>query len=195
MRKIGILGGTFDPIHNGHIAIAQDSMLQAGLDMIYFMPTAQSPLKDHNPIAKASDRYKMIELALKHHPKFDVLDWEILREGVSYTIDTVNMLKKNWPHISFYWIIGSDLLESLPQWKEITQLVQLIEFIVLQRPGSSPPLPPLPNLKILKIHNPPCDISSSQIRFNIQNKKPINNLVPLEVNNYILINKIYESKP
>lgn len=194
MRKIGILGGTFDPIHNGHIAIAQDSMLQAGLDMIYFMPAAQAPLKNRNPIAKASDRYKMIELALKHHPKFDILDWEILRQGPSYTIDTVNLLKRNWPHINFYWIIGSDLLESLSQWKEIHQLVQLIEFIVLQRPGSSLAVPSIPNLKIFKINNTPCQISSSEIRLCIQQKKPIDTFVSLEVKNYILINKIYESK-
>lgn len=194
MRKIGILGGSFDPIHNGHLAIAQDSMLQAGLDMIYFMPTAQSPLKNHDPIAKASDRYKMIELALKGHPKFDVLDWEILRTGVSYTIDTVKMLKKNWPHINFYWIIGSDLLEFLPQWKEINELVKLIEFIVLQRPGSSLSLPQIPNLKILKINNPLYPISSSEIRIYVQDKKPIDIFVPIEVKNYILINKIYESK-
>lgn len=195
MRKIGILGGSFDPIHNGHLAIAQDSILQFGLDLAFFMPTAQSPLKNHPPLAPAFARYKMIELAIQNHPKLDVLDWEILREGPSFTIDTVNILKKNWPHTNFYWIIGSDLLQSLPQWKDINQLVQLIEFIVVQRTISihTPP-PPIPNLIIHEINNPLYQISSSEIRLALQQNKPIDNLLPLEVKNYILINNLYESK-
>lgn len=196
MRKIGILGGSFDPIHNGHIAIAQDSILQIGLDMVFFMPTAQSPLKGHHPHVPAPARYKMIELALQHLPKLDVLDWEILREGNSFTIDTAKLLKKNWPNISFYWIIGTDLLQSLPQWKDINQLVQLIEFIVVQRPTSIHTPPPyIPNLKIHEINNPLYQISSSEIRLALHQKKPIDNLVPLEIKNYILINHLYESKP
>lgn len=198
MRKVGILGGSFDPIHNGHIAIAEDSILQFGLDMVYFMPTAESPLKGHLPLAPAMERYKMIELAIKNHPKLEVLDWEILRKGMSYTIDTANLLKKHWPHINFYWIIGSDLLQSLPKWKNINQLTQLIEFIVVQRtsPTSSltPLLQSLPNIKLHTIYNPLYSISSSAIRQAVEQHQPIDHFVPLEVKNYILINKLYESK-
>lgn len=191
MKKIGILGGSFDPIHNGHIAIAQDAYLQAALDMVFFMPTAQSPLKAHNPLANDIQRYRMIELALQNQPKFDVLDWELVEQGVSYTINTVHMLKKSWPQIRFYWIIGSDLLESLSQWKQINELVELIEFIVVQRPGSVVETPPIPNLKIQRINNPLCNISSSEIRQMVRAGKPIDELVPIEVKNYILINNIY----
>ncbi len=197
MKKIGILGGSFDPIHYGHIAIAQDSILQFGLDLVFFMPTAQSPLKGHSPCAPASSRYRMIELAIKNQPKFEVLDWEILRSGTSYTIDTAVLLKKHWPDTNFYWIIGSDLLSSLPKWKNIDQLTQLIEFIVVQRAPSQTSLTSLdslPNLKLHVIHNPLCPISSSEIRQAIENHQPIDNFVPLEVKNYILINKLYESK-
>lgn len=191
MKKIGILGGSFDPIHNGHLAIAQDSYLQAGLDMVFFMPTAQSPLKSHSPIASDQQRYRMIELALQNHPKFDVLDWELVEQGVSYTINTVHMLKKNWPHIRFYWIIGSDLLESLSQWKQINELAELIEFIVVHRPGDVVETPSVPNLKIQRINNPLYNISSSEIRQRVKEGQSIDELVPLEVKNYILINNIY----
>lgn len=191
MKKIGILGGSFDPVHNGHIAIAQDAYLQAGLDMVFFMPTAQSPLKSHIPLANDFQRYRMIELALQNQPKFDVLDWELVEQGVSYTINTVHMLKKNWPHIRFYWIIGDDLLESLSQWKQINELAELIEFIVVQRPGGVVETPPIPNLKIQRINNPLYNISSSEIRQKIRNGKSIDELVPIEVKNYILINNIY----
>lgn len=194
MRNIGILGGTFDPIHNGHIAIAQDAILQFGLDLVFFMPTPLSPLKNNAPVASPAARYKMIELAIQHHPKLDILDWEILRENQSYTIDTVKLLKKHWPHINFYWIIGTDLLISLPKWKDIDQLVQLIEFILVQRSTSFPTLPSIPNLKIHPIHNPLYDISSTEIRLALQQNKPIDDFVPLEVKNYILINQLYESK-
>lgn len=195
MRKIGILGGSFDPVHNGHIAMAQDSILQVGLDMVYFMPTSQSPLKGHSPIASALDRYKMIELAISNNPKFEVLDWEILRSDVSYTIDTVKILKKNWPQMNFYWIIGSDLLQSLPQWKEINQLVQLIEFIAVQRSTASFTQPSIPNLKLHFLNNPLYEISSTEIRLALQTHQPIDNVLPIAVKNYILINKLYESKP
>lgn len=191
MKKIGILGGSFDPIHNGHLTIARDAMLQAELDMVFFMPTAQSPLKNHSPIASDSQRYRMIELALQNHPKFDVLDWELVEQGISYTINTAHLLKKNWPHIHFYWIIGSDLLESLFQWKQINELVELIDFIVVQRKGGSTETPIIPNLKIQRINNPLCNISSSEIRQRVIEKKPIDELVPIEVRNYILINNIY----
>lgn len=194
MKKIGILGGSFDPVHNGHIAIAQDAMLQAGLDMVFFMPTAQSPLKDHAPLASDKERYRMIELALQNHPKFDVLDWELVEQGVSYTINTVHRLKKNWPRIRFYWIIGSDLLESLSQWKQISELVELIEFIVVQRPGRLVETPSIPNLRIQRINNPLCDISSSEIRQRVREGQPIDELVPVEVKNYILVHKIYHGK-
>lgn len=195
MTKIGILGGSFDPIHNGHIAIAEDSILKIGLNTVFFMPTAQSPLKPHIPFAPPLARYKMIELAIQNHPKLDILDWEILHNTVNYTIDTARTLSKHWPHISFYWIIGSDLLPSLPKWKNIDQLAQLIQFIIVQRPFVPHTEPPsIPNLKIHEINNPLYNISSTEIRLAIKQKKSIDNLVPPEVKNYILINNLYESK-
>lgn len=194
MKKIGILGGSFDPIHNGHIAIAQDTMLQAELDMVFFMPTSQSPLKAHKPLASDKQRYRMIELALQSHPKFDVLDWELVEQGVSYTINTVHMLKKNWPQIRFCWIIGSDLLESLSQWRQINELAELIEFAVVQREGGMIETPPIRNLRIQRINNPLCNISSSEIRQRVKDGQPIDELVPVEVRNYILIHKIYDGK-
>lgn len=192
MRKVGILGGTFDPIHNGHIAIAQDAAIQVGLDVVFFMPAAQSPFKKHQPLASDSARYKMIQMAIEDHPKFEVLDWELLKKGISYTIDTVHILKKNWPNTHFYWIIGNDLLESLPNWKNINELAKLIDFIVVQR-SKNPPKAPLniPNLKIHTINNPICNISSSEIRQKISKQEPIDELLPTNVKNYILIHKLY----
>lgn len=191
MLKVGILGGTFDPIHNGHLAIAEEAMLKIGLDVVFFMPAGKAPLKDHDPLASAVDRYKMVELALKDHPKCDILDWEIANEGISYTIDTARLLNKNWANDRFYWIIGGDLVESLNKWKEVNELVKLIDFIVVERPGYNVNAPRIPNLNLHRITNPLSKVSSTEVRRRIEEGESIDEMVPEIVKNYIIVNELY----
>ena len=191
MLKVGILGGSFDPIHNGHIHMAQDAIVKMDLDVVYFMPTSISPLKTHNPIASDIHRYKMVELAIRSHKKLDILDWEILRKGTSYTIDTVKLLKEHWANDRFFWLIGSDIVESLHQWKQVNELVNLVEFIAISRPGHIMKAAKVPNLKLHEVTTSNYNISSTGIRERIKKGEPIKDMLPESVYNYIFINQLY----
>lgn len=191
MRKVGILGGSFDPVHNGHIGVAQDAALQMGLDMVYFMPVAYSPLRDHGPYAADYCRYAMIELAIKGCSRFGVLDWELEAKGISYSINTARKLRKNWPEMSFYWIIGEDLVASLPWWREIDELVRLVEFVGVRRPGVGNVVPQVKGLKLHMINNPGIEVSSTEVRRRVREGESIDELVPEGVRNYILVNGLY----
>lgn len=191
MKKVGILGGTFDPIHLGHLQIAIDVFNKVGLNLIYFIPTGKPPLKEKPPIANAVDRYKMAQLAIRRYKQFDILDWEILKKTPSFSVETAEILQKNWPSMQFYWIIGSDLVKYLSSWKNISKLAEIVQFIVVTRPGYKMEIPNIPNLKIQTIENRAVDISSTEIRDKARHGESIESLVPEAVNNYIVVNQLY----
>jgi nicotinate-nucleotide adenylyltransferase len=195
--KIGILGGTFDPIHIGHLLAGEAARDAYALDQVWFMPSHIPPHK-HQAGASGVQRLDMTREAVAGHPAFEVLDIEVLRGGVSYTIDTIRELQKLHPAAEFYFIIGADMVNYLPHWQGIEELAQRICFIGVRRPGFQLALNELPHYlqdKILLADMPVVDISSTDIRERAAEGRTIRYLVPDRVHDYIKRGGLYEVQP
>ncbi len=203
MRKIGVLGGSFDPIHNGHISIAQQAAARAGLEKVLLIPTGVPPHKDPSGLAPAPDRLIMARLACRSMRRLEVSDIEVRNEGVSYTIDTVRELRKALGEdVRLYFIIGEDTVGELPAWRDAATLVAETEFVVVHRPGCQPAdfegvareLGPeaAEKLKdsVVKIEEP-ADVSSTEIRERLRRGEGIAGLVRAEVEEYIRDRGLY----
>lgn len=188
--KIGILGGTFDPVHKGHLEIAQKAKEQFSLSKVIFIPALIPPHKlERRDIAPAPYRLKMVQLAVLEDPAFEVSDMELNRADISYTVDTLQALKTLHPNDEFYLIVGADSLEGMPQWREPEKIAQMAQVAVAPRrkfvfPGNM-------NMKMLWIDMPLYDYSSSEIREKIRSGKSIRGMVPPAVENYIVDKKLY----
>ena len=191
MAKIGILGGSFDPVHIGHLLIAQQAMESTGLDRVVFIPASQAPLKPKTPLAENHHRLTMLELAVKNRKNFSVLDIELHEGGVSYSFATAQKLKKIYPQDDFFWILGADHLPRLNQWKNIETLCHLVTFIVMSRPRCSCDLPDIPGFRAQVTPARLWDVSSTEIRERIAKKLPIDLFLTENVANYIEIHKLY----
>lgn len=189
MKKIGILGGTFDPPHLGHLIIASEVLITLNLDEIWFIPTKISPHKQA-AATDASHRVKMLELAIKDNSKFKVLTNEVDRNGVSYSIDTVNGLIASTPQAAFYFIIGADMVEFLPKWYKIDELIEKVKFVGVQRLNyqlaSSYP--------ILKVDVPLIEMSSTVIKQRIKSHQSVQYFLPKDVLTYIKEQQLYGYK-
>jgi nicotinate-nucleotide adenylyltransferase len=187
--RIGILGGTFNPIHIGHLILAEEIREKLELDRVIFVPAFLPPHKENGEIARASDRIAMVKLAIKSNPYFSTSDIEIKRGGRSYTIDTVREFKKIYPDDELYFITGSDLLKYLDEWKDLENVLQMVKFVVATRPGY--PLEKIPSyIKTVSIRA--VDVSAFEIRECIKQGKSFRYLVPEAVFNYINKNKLYK---
>jgi len=163
--KIGLYGGSFDPVHFGHLIAAQEVYERFALDRVIFIPAAQSPLKPDAVNASASDRLAMVQAATADDPRFAVSDIELRRGGLSYTLNTVQELQAQQPRDTFYWIIGADQAARLPEWHAIEQLAKAVEFIAVDRPGSDPIAPTcVPGLRVHHLESRLIDISSTELR-------------------------------
>lgn len=194
--KIGIMGGTFDPIHLGHMIAAETARDRAGLDEVWFIPTADPPLKDVAPAATAEDRMAMVRLAVEGHKAFKAIDAELRRGGVSYSFDTIGHLKELHPRYSFSYIIGSDRINDLPRWHRIGELAVMADFIGLERPGEKPRVDLLPEYlqPLLQMAAMPLlGISSTDIRGRLAAGLSIRYLVPDSVHDYIRRRGLYGS--
>ncbi|MBM7716336.1 nicotinate-nucleotide adenylyltransferase [Siminovitchia sp. FSL H7-0308] len=188
-RKVGILGGTFDPPHLGHLIIANEALDQLGLDEIKFMPNQEPPHKKRNTGTSATDRLKMVELAIADHQKFSLEKIELERRGRSYTYDTIKELKERTPDADFYFIIGADMVEYLPNWYKIDELVKLVRFVGTNRPRFQLETPyPIQIVEVPKV-----DISSTLIRNRVKAGKSVKYLLPDSVIRYIEENRLYGS--
>lgn len=186
--KIGILGGTFNPIHIGHLILAEEARERIGLDKVIFVPTFLPPHKDNSDIAPAKDRLNMVRLAIKGNRHFLVSDVEIRRDGRSYTIDTLKEFNKKYSRQDLYFIIGSDLLKYLDDWKDLDEIIKLVKFIVVTRPGF--PLEKIPSyIKTMAIRA--VDVSAFEIRSCVKENKSFRYLVPEAVYKYIVNKKLY----
>ena len=136
MKKIGLFGGSFDPIHEGHLTVAQAAMQQVSLDEIYWIPSAYSPLKDKAPMASDQDRLAMLQMVLRYQKDNYLLDWELKRPSPSYSIDTVLQAEASWPRAQLYWIMGEDQWRLLPQWRQGDLLAKKVIFLVYRREGT-----------------------------------------------------------
>ncbi len=194
--NVGIMGGTFDPIHNGHMIGAEAARESMKLHEVWFLPANVPPHKDNALGATAQQRLEMVKLAIAGHPDFRADDLELRKGGTSYTIETAQILLKQYPQHQFYWIIGADMIQYLPQWYQINQLVQLISFIGLSRPGySSDPhnlAGPVKD-KITMVSMPQMDISASGIRERCRLHKSVRYLISEQVRHYIEEHHLYET--
>jgi len=186
--KIGILGGTFNPIHIGHLILAEESREKLGLDKVVFVPTYLPPHKDNSDIAPASDRLAMIKLAIADNKYFSVSDSEIKREDRSYTIDTIKEFRNKFPQNELYFIIGSDLLKYLDDWRDLRDIIKIVKFVAATRPGY--PLEKIPPY-IDTVAIRAVDVSGFQIRSCIRENKSFRYLVPDSVHKYIIKRKLY----
>ena len=203
-KKIGIMGGTFNPIHIGHLVTAEEALSQFKLDIVIFIPTGDPPHKIENDIASAEDRYIMAVIATSSNSSFFVSRMEIDRKGKSYTIDTVRQLKEIYGRDSLlYFITGADAILEILTWKDTIEIVSLCKFIAATRPGYD--LARIDDLrkrlfgsinaakkKIYVMEIPALSISSTDIRNRIRNKRPIDYLLPEGVSKYILKNELYK---
>ena len=201
MKKMGVFGGSFDPIHLGHLWIAEAAKDDLGLDEIRWIPAAQSPLKLNQPLASADDRLAMIRLALSDCAGHVIDDREIRRGEVSYTVDTLSELKDEYPETEFWLIIGSDSLHSIPQWREPGRLLQLARPAVVQRGGEPEldfsvlegllPEEHLAQVQNDVIHMPVIELSSSELRGRIAGGRSIRFRTPRAVEALIKDRKLY----
>ncbi|MDD4870512.1 MAG: nicotinate-nucleotide adenylyltransferase [Kiritimatiellae bacterium] len=200
-NRIGILGGTFNPIHTGHLILAQSALETFDLDRIFFIPSAKPPHKKPSVLADAEHRMAMLDTAIEDDMRFEMSDIEIKRGGPSYSIDTVRELKKIYPSVEFHFIIGADSLLELHLWKDINDLLNLCTFVTFGRPGVNIAQiqkkdlfldPPWPE-KLLEniVTNRLIDISSSDIRHRIAECMSIRYLVPRAVEMYIAEHNLY----
>lgn len=187
--KIGILGGTFNPIHIGHLILAEEVREKLGLDRIIFVPTFLPPHKNSSRIAPAFDRYNMIKIAIKNNRHFLVSDIEIKRKNTSYTIDTLREFKKRYPKDELYFITGSDLLNYLDEWKDLSQIIKMVRFVVATRPGY--PLEKIPAY-ISTVSIRAVDVSGFEVREASKHNKSFRYLVPEAVYTYILRKRLYK---
>lgn len=196
-RKIGLFGGSFDPIHNGHLMAARRALAAGELDAVWFMPTAASPFKPGPSHASAQDRVEMVKRAIEDEPRFSVCEVETARGGTSYTVDTVRLLKRRHPDVDFSFIIGADSLVALHQWREAETLVGLCDFITLARPGWEidrvPGFDVETEARLRKgiVRDFSVDISSSEIRRRAASGESIAGMVPSAVATYMVENPVY----
>jgi nicotinate-nucleotide adenylyltransferase len=183
--RIGILGGTFNPIHLGHLLIAQDALEAARLDRVLFIPAATPPHKPLDGETSSTDRQRMVKLAIAGDKRFVLDDREIRRGGKSYSVDTVTALHRRYPRADFFFIIGADSLSELHLWKDARQLVKLCRFIAVTRPGYHPKPARLPGLRFQLLDTHPCAIASREIRERVRQGQSIRYLVPDAVVRYI----------
>ncbi|NGP43486.1 nicotinate-nucleotide adenylyltransferase [Bacillaceae bacterium SIJ1] len=186
MKHIGLFGGTFDPPHIGHLMIAQEVQVACQLDEIWFIPARKPPHKQHKETTEGKHRLRMIELATKHNPLFNVNEIEF-EHDLSYTVDTVTMLQEKWPEYTFSFIIGADMVEGLAKWKDIDRLISKVQFIVAKRPGYC-----LRSVYPLKeVDTPEIALSSTWLRKRLGTKKPVKYMLCEEVLSYIKEHDLY----
>jgi nicotinate-nucleotide adenylyltransferase len=193
--KIGFLGGSFDPVHFGHLMAAQDAYEQCGLDRLILVPAAQAPLKPTDVQSSPEDRMAMIEAASGWDKRFEISDFELRKGGVSYTIDSARHFRALYPQDELYWVIGGDQLPKLHLWKDIEELAKLVEFIFLERPGY--PVKgrvDIPGLRLRRCDGHLLAISSTELRERTRLNLALDYFVPHKAIVYIREKGLYREK-
>jgi nicotinate-nucleotide adenylyltransferase len=193
--KIGFLGGSFDPVHFGHLLAAQDAYEQHHLDRLIIVPAAQAPLKPTETKSSAAERLAMVRAATEWDTRFEVSDFELTRGGVSYTIDSARHFRALYPNDDLFWVIGGDQLPQLHLWKDIGELAKIVEFIFLERPGY--PVKAAPSIPGLRLHR--CDghllaISSTELRDRTRRSLSLDYFIPHKAIVYIRDKGLYRDQ-
>jgi nicotinate-nucleotide adenylyltransferase len=186
-KRVGILGGTFNPPHLGHLIIANEVLHKLKLDEIRFMPAGVPPHKQVRGGASASQRKEMVHKAIEGHSGFLVETLELEKDGPSYTYETVKLLAEREPEAEFHFIIGGDMIEYLPKWHKIEELSRLIQFVGVKRPGYETESP----YDVVMVDVPQIDLSSTLIRDRIASGGTTAYLIPEKVSDFIREEKLY----
>jgi nicotinate-nucleotide adenylyltransferase len=192
---LGIYGGTFDPVHVGHLLLARDALEQCRLDAILFVPCAQSPLKTHRALAGATQRVAMLRAALRGEPRFWLSRCELDRPAPSYSVDTAREIHEAFPHAQLFWPLGQDQWAQFDQWREPGELRRLVRFIRFPRlDGEEKPPAAKSGPRVLDLPHPRrVDISATEIRRRVKSRLPIDHLVPAAVAACIRRRGLYRS--
>lgn len=188
--KLGLFGGSFDPVHLGHLLVAQAAIEELGLDRLFFIPAAQSPFKPENKPAPDAVRLQLLRLALAGKTNCEVDEQEIRRGGTSYTIETLRDYANRFPGAELFYLIGADNAANLTGWREPAELARLAEFVAVPRPGGGASGFPAP-FRGRTLKGFPCCVSSSQIRARVKAGLPISQLVPPFVADAIHAARLY----
>jgi len=197
--RLGIFGGSFDPVHYGHLILAEQCREQCELDEVWFVPARQPPHKTARHLSPEKARMEMLELATAGHEAFRVSDIELRREGLSYTVDTLQQLHDEGPQRELFFLIGGDSLFDLPHWREPDRIAELATIVAVNRAGRRLPerseleqlLGPSLAARIKLVTMPAVDLSSTDIRARVQQGRSIRYLVPRAVEQYILEHGLY----
>lgn len=197
-KRIGVMGGTFNPIHLGHLLIAEVSRETFALDKVIFVPAAHPPHK-HADVLEAHHRYTMVEVAVLDNPYFTISDIEMKREGPSYTIDTIRAFREEYgADTRFFFIAGTDTIQDLPNWKYIDELLEMCDFIGVVRPDGSDEIEPvlayfgeLGRQKIHRLEVPSFKISATELRQRLRTGRTVRYMMPKSVVDYIKNHDIY----
>ena len=221
--RIGLFGGTFNPIHRCHVVAATQTQRRLRLDRILFIPSGDPPHKKTSSLAPAHHRYEMVQIAIQAIPAFAITDVEMRRPSKSYSIETVQKLQQQFgPDAELFFIIGLDAFLELHTWKQASDLLRACHFVVLARPGSTftsllkmPVLPsldraplaaldthralqvdvPLPGgMSLILLSIPPCYVSASDIRYRVAHRLSVSNMLPAPVESYILKQHLYQQE-
>ncbi len=189
-ERIGLFGGSFDPVHVGHLLVAQAALEELGLSRLFFIPAAQSPFKPAMVPVPAALRLAMLRLALAGETQFEIDEQEVRRGGTSYTIDTVRHYQARFPHATLHYLIGADHVATLAQWRDAAALAEAVEFVVVPRPGQPAALPEAP-FHGRALGGFPIALSSSHIRARVKAGRSIRHLVLPAVAECIRQNQLY----
>lgn len=186
LPRIGFFGGSFDPVHNGHLSLAKQAVEQAELDTLLLCPAYHAPLRVEEPFFQATDRLAMLEWIAREHAKLEVFPHEIRQGKVCYTRDTLLAVAQKFPKTEILLLLGADQFVKLPQWKFVDELVRLVTFLVFSRSSEvNLDEPPLPELRYQRMNNELIDLSSTLVRQKIQNGQCVKNDVPGPVYEYL----------
>ena len=188
--KIGLFGGSFDPVHLGHLLVAEAAREELNLARLFFIPAAQSPFKTGSNPTPANQRVQLLRLALAGRSWCEVDEQEIQRGGTSYTIETLRSYAKRFPQAELFYLIGGDHVNQLAKWRDAGELAQLATFVVVPRPGQMEVPFPSP-FRGVQLRGFPLGVSSSQIRARVKSGLPIEHLVPTAVGEAIRNNRLY----
>ncbi len=192
--RIGVMGGTFDPIHHGHLVAASEAAAELDLDEVVFVPTGRPAFKQHPAVTPAEHRYLMTVIATASNPRFTVSRVDIDRPGLTYTVDTLRDLKSQRPDADLYFITGADAVEQILTWKDVDSLWDMAHFVAVTRPGHTMSVTGLPEGAVSVLEVPALAISSTDCRERARAGEPVWYLVPDGVVQYIAKHQLYRGR-